>query len=94
MSVNKVLVEPSHAHSLTRHLRLLSHYNGQTEEFQQELCGLQSPKYLLSEPLQKTSADLRLEGYRPFYFWRLANITNNFKVSVVNPTNVYFPLML
>lgn len=51
MSRNKVLVELCHAHLFTYSVWLLPPYNGKVEQLQQGLCGLQNPKYLLSDHL-------------------------------------------
>lgn len=54
--VNRVLMEYSHAHSLTYCLWLFLHYKGRGKWLQQRLRGPQNRKYLLSGPLQKQFA--------------------------------------
>lgn len=63
MSINKILLEQSHTHSLTCCLWLLSCYNGRVQYLQQRPYGLQSLKYSLSCPSQKKFANLWYRGY-------------------------------
>ena len=51
VSINKVLLENSHANLFMYHLWLLSLHDGRVQELQQSPFGLQSLKYLLSGPL-------------------------------------------
>lgn len=51
LSINKVLLEPSHTHSFPYRLWLISPHNGRVESLQQTLCGLEC---LLSGSSQKS----------------------------------------
>lgn len=55
------------------------------------MCGLQSPKCLPSDPLQKNVADPCLGGCRPFYLQRLTNIMNNYKACVLTQQMIMSP---
>ena len=50
--VNEALLEYGHPHLFTNDFSL--HYNGRVEYLQQRLHGLQSLKYVLSDPLGKS----------------------------------------
>lgn len=56
-STSKAVLEHSNGHLATRSLRLLSYGNSTVEQLCQRLCSPQSLKYLLSDPLQKKSAN-------------------------------------